>query len=127
MKPQPSFTLFFTKQQSKKRSSKSRQQGWMMIEIILCLALFSVVLHLAQRQSEAQWQSVQLAEEQRKHVENQQKQTSMTQLVGDVSWVKDDNVELGITYPNCESCRGSQLQDWLHASLHKVFAEESDE
>lgn len=106
--------------------SRQRQQGWMMIEIILCLALFSVVLHLAQRQSEAQWQSVQLAEEQRKRFENQQKQTAMTQLVGDVSWVKDDNAELGLAYPNCQSCSGSQLQDWFHAALHEVSAEEAN-
>jgi len=34
--------------------SKTRQHGWIMLEVVLCLALFSVVLHLAQRQNEAQ-------------------------------------------------------------------------
>jgi len=89
--------------------SKSRQQGWMMIEVILCLALFSIVLHLAQRQSEAQWQSVQLAEEQRKRFENQQKQIAMTQLVGEVSWVKEDKTELDLDYPSCQSCNGAWM------------------
>ncbi|WP_156924873.1 hypothetical protein [Marinomonas ushuaiensis] len=106
---------------------KSRQQGWMTIEVILCLALFSVVLHLAQRQSEAQWQSVQLAEEHRKRFENQQKQIAMTQLVGDVLWVKEDKTELELDYPSCQSCSSRQLQDWFRASLHTVSTEESDE
>lgn len=117
MKPQPSL-LFLSKRQ---------QQGWITAEVILCLVLFSIVLHLAQRQSEVQWQSIQLAEEQRKRVENQQKQTAMRHLIGDVAWIKDDNVELNLAYPNCQSCGGSQLQDWFYASLHAFSAEESDE
>lgn len=117
----------FIRLSTKRLPSKRQQQGWMMIEVILCLVLFSVVLHLVQGQNEAQWQSVQLAEEQRKRFENQQKQTTMTQLVGGVSWVKDDSAALSLAYPNCQSCSGSQLQDWFHASLHKVFAEEGDE
>lgn len=27
--------------------SKTRQHGWIMLEVVLCLALFSVILHLA--------------------------------------------------------------------------------
>jgi len=123
MKPHVSYISLSTKP----LLSKSRQQGWMMIEVILCLALFSIVLHLAQRQSEAQWQSVQLAEEQRKRFENQQKQIAMTQLVGEVSWVKEGKTELDLDYPSCQSCNGSQLHGWFRASLHKVSAEENDE
>jgi len=66
-----------------------RQQGWVMIEVVLCLGLFAVVLHLAQRQNEAHWQSIQLVEERLKIQENQHKQAAMTALTGSLSWLSD--------------------------------------
>ena len=45
---------------------KSRSKGWIMLEVVLCLALFAVVLSVLQRQGTAQWQSLQRTEAQRK-------------------------------------------------------------
>ncbi|PYF83118.1 hypothetical protein DFP75_102208 [Marinomonas alcarazii] len=91
-----------------------------MLEVVLCLALFSAVLYVAQRQSSAQWQFTQQANEQRKHTENQQKQASMVQLTGSVSWLdrsQDTHVQI---YPDCQRCSGDDLTRWFQASLHPL-------
>ena len=105
--------------------SRQNQQGWMMLEVLLCLALLAVVLHLAQGQSEAQWQSIQLAEEQRKLEENQQKQASMATLMnstlaGSISWLSDNNSQTNLAYPDCQQCTNSQLEQWFYASQHDL-------
>ena len=81
--------------------SKSRQSGWIMLEVMLCLALFAVVLRVSQQQIEGQWQSVQRAEERRKRYENTLKQAAMTQLVGSVSWLEKTPASVKIDYPDC--------------------------
>lgn len=98
--------------------SKSRQSGWIMLEVMLCLALFAVVLRVSQQQIEGQWQSVQRAEERRKRYENTLKQAAMTQLVGSVSWLEETPASVKIDYPDCLQCTGSQLQHWFYATLH---------
>ena len=100
------------------RLSKPRQKGWIMLEVILCLALFAGVLHLVQRQSEVQWQSVQQAEVQRKLDENHQKQAAMVQLVGSVTWLDMPNNLSNEAYPDCQKCTGNELKNWFHASQH---------
>jgi hypothetical protein len=89
-----------------------------MLEVILCLALFAVVLQVVQHQSAAQWQSVQQAEVQRKLDENQQKQAAMAQLVGSVSWLNKPKISPDEGYPDCQKCTGSELRNWFHASQH---------
>jgi uncharacterized protein YlxW (UPF0749 family) len=100
--------------------SRRNQKGWMMIEVLLCLALLAVVLHLAQGQSEVQWQSIQLAEEQRKLEENQQKQAAMVTLTDSVSWLSESNDQTNRTYPDCQQCTGNQLESWFYASQQSV-------
>lgn len=98
--------------------SKSRQRGWIMLEVMLCLALFAVVLRVSQQQTEGQWQSVQRAEEQRKRQDNALKQAAMAQLVGSVSWLEGSPESVKIDYPDCLQCTGSQLQNWFYATQH---------
>ncbi|MGO2354767.1 MAG: hypothetical protein ACTH58_08535 [Marinomonas foliarum] len=99
---------------------RQKQRGWIMLEVILCLALFSVVLYVAQRQNAAQWQSTQQANEQLKHTENEQKQASMAQLTGSVNWLGNTQKPLNQTYPDCQRCSGSDLKRWFQASLHHL-------
>ncbi|MGO2232423.1 hypothetical protein B6N13_04485 [Marinomonas sp. UCMA 3892] len=91
-----------------------------MLEVILCLALFAVVLHVVQRQSEVQWQSIQQAEEHRKLHENQQKQAAMAQLTGSLTWLDGQNSPHE-EYPDCQKCTGNELKNWFHASQHFLF------
>lgn len=100
------------------RLSRPRQKGWIMLEVILCLVLFAVVLLAVQRQSEAQWQSVQLADTQGKLEENQQKQAAMAQLVGSVVWLNTPKTSPDEGYPDCQKCTGSELKKWFYASQH---------
>ena len=106
------------KQRFMQRLSKPRQKGWITLEVILCLTLFAVVLLAVQRQSAAQWQSVQQAEVQRKLDENQQKQAAMAQLVGSVAWLNSPTNSHKEEYPDCQKCKGSDLKNWFHASQH---------
>ncbi len=106
------------KQRLMQRLSEPRQKGWIMLEVILCLALFAVVLLAVQRQSEAQWQSVQLADTQGKLQENQQKQAAMTQLVGSVAWLDTPKILHKEEYPDCQKCTGNELKNWFYASQH---------
>jgi type II secretory pathway pseudopilin PulG len=93
-----------------------RQRGWIMLEVILCLALFAVVLHVSQRQSEMQWQSLQQAQEQRKRHENEQKRVAMMQLVGPVAWINQQPDTSSQAYPDCQKCTGSQLEQWFYTA-----------
>lgn len=97
----------------------SLQQGWVMIEIILCLALLSVVLYAAQRQSEYHWQSIQLAQQAQKQADNHRKQAIMKQLTGSAAWLDRDKADYP-SYPNCQLCKESQLKAWFYASLYPV-------
>lgn len=97
--------------------SPSHQRGWIMLEVILCLALFAVVLHLAQRQNQVQWHAIQKMEAQRNRQENQQKQAAMVALTGSSSWLSDQEKK---AYPDCQTCSGSQLEGWFYGSLHRV-------
>ncbi len=106
------------KQRLMQRFSKPRQKGWIMLEVILCLALFAVVLLAVQRQSAAQWQSVQLVDTQSKLDENQQKQAAMAQLVGSVAWLNKPKISPDEGYPDCQKCTGSELRNWFHATQH---------
>ncbi|MGO2512750.1 type IV pilus modification PilV family protein [Marinomonas polaris] len=108
------------KQRLMQRLSKPRQKGWIMLEVILCLALFAVVLLVLQRQSSAQWQSVQQTEEHRKLHENQQKQAAMAQLTGSLIWL-DAQSSPNEGYPDCQKCTGNELKNWFHASQHFLF------
>ncbi|GAA0231137.1 MAG: type II secretory pathway component PulJ [Marinomonas primoryensis] len=100
--------------------SKTRQHGWIMLEVVLCLALFSVVLHLAQRQNEAHWRSTQQLEEQRKNHENQQKQAAMEALTGSAAWLNNQESSLNQAYPDCQKCSENQLKRWFYASQHDL-------
>lgn len=91
-----------------------------MLEVTLCLALLAFVLHLAQVHSQTQWQSIQLAEQQRKLEENQQKQERMEKLVVERSWSADDDSQDSNSYPECLQCTGSQLERWFYASQHDL-------
>ena len=106
------------KQRLTNRLSMPKSRGWIMLEVILCLALFAVVLHLVQRQSEVQWQSVQQAEDQRKRYENQQKQAAMMQLVGRLAWLDTPKKSSDEVYPDCQKCTGNELKNWFYASQH---------
>lgn len=97
--------------------SPSHQRGWIMLEVIICLALFAVVLHLAQRQNQVQWHAIQQIETQRNQQENQQKQAAMVVLTGSSSWLSDQGQK---AYPDCQTCAGSQLEDWFYGALHPV-------
>lgn len=90
-----------------------------MLEVVLCLALFSVVLLVLQRQSAAQWQSLQQAEAQRQLDENQQKQVAMAQLTGSAAWLDVQNSP-NDAYPDCHTCSGNELKTWFHASQHSL-------
>lgn len=90
-----------------------------MLEVVLCLALFAVVLLVLQRQSAAQWQSLQQAEAQRQLDENQQKQVAMAQLTGSAAWLDAQNSP-NDTYPDCQACSGNELKNWFHASQHSL-------
>ncbi|MBD5770079.1 hypothetical protein [Marinomonas colpomeniae] len=126
-------TFRFLSNSSKKIQGKTlllkrRLQGWMMMEVIICLALLAVVLHLVQSQSEVQWQSIQLAEEQRKISENKTKQQAMVQLTGSISWRDNSNITFNSGYPDCQLCRGNQLERWFYASQHiNPDSDEGDE
>ena len=100
--------------------SRKSQQGWIMLEVTLCLVLLAFVLHLAQVQSQTQWQSIQLAENQRKLEENQQKQALMEMLVVERNWSADDDSQDSDSYPECKECTGSQLERWFYASQHDL-------
>jgi hypothetical protein len=89
-----------------------------MLEVILCLALFAVVLQVVQHQSAVQWQSVQQAEAQRKFYENQQKKAAMAQLIGPIAWLDTQTNSPNEEYPDCQSCTGSELKNWFYASQH---------
>ncbi|WP_212655351.1 hypothetical protein [Marinomonas sp. CT5] len=109
------------------RVSGGKQKGWIMVEVILCLALFAIVLSVSQQQSETQWQSLQRADNERKQQENQQKQQAMLRLVGSVSWLTDpqDNKDIKAPYPDCQTCRGNQLREWFYASQHSLLEQRS--
>ncbi|BDX03372.1 hypothetical protein MACH16_21200 [Marinomonas pontica] len=98
--------------------SKSRQSGWILLEVMLCLVLFAVVLRVSQQQTQGQWQSVQRAEERRKSYDNTLKQAAMAQLVGSVSWLEGSPEVVKIEYPDCLQCTGSQLQNWFYATQY---------
>ncbi|MFT2096997.1 hypothetical protein ACMUMQ_01455 [Marinomonas sp. 2405UD66-6] len=100
--------------------SRKSQQGWIMLEVTLCFALLAFVLHLVQVQSQTQWQSIQLAENQRKLEENQQKQALMEMLVVERNWSADDDSQDSDSYPECQECTGSQLERWFYASQHDL-------
>lgn len=100
--------------------SYKTQQGWIMLEVTLCLALLAFVLQLAQVQSQTQWQSIQLAEQQRKLGENQQKQERMEKLVVERSWSAEGDSQDSDSYPECQQCTGSQLERWFYASQHEL-------
>ncbi|TYL47576.1 hypothetical protein [Marinomonas sp. IMCC 4694] len=98
-----------------------RQRGWVMIEMILCLVLFSVVLHLAQQQNESHWQSIQLAQQAQKQADNELKKRRMVQLTGSTIWLKHDPIPTA-PYPNCQHCTDSALKTWFFASLYPASA-----
>ena len=99
---------------------RQKQGGWIMLEVLFCLALFSLVLYAAQYQSSAQWQITQRANERLKYVENQQKQVTMVKLIGPVSWLDNIHKTPSQTYPDCQQCSNNDLKLWLQASLHYV-------
>lgn len=109
------------------RSSKAKfeQRGWVMMEVILCLALFAAVLHVVQRQSSAHWQTIEYAQQQQKRAHNQQKQALMAKLTGSSVWLNQE-AESARSYPDCQTCRGDQLERWFQAALYPV-ASVSDE
>ncbi|RBP77920.1 hypothetical protein [Marinomonas rhizomae] len=96
---------------------KSRSKGWIMLEVVLCLALFAVVLSVLQRQGTAQWQSLQRTEAQRKLDENQQKQAAMRLLIGPAAWL-DTQSSTNEDYPDCRLCTGHELKNWFRASQY---------
>lgn len=91
-------------------------RGWIMLEVILCLALFALVLQVAQHQSETQWHTLQQAEIYRQNMENQQKQASMRQLMGAESWLSKTPNSPTQGYPDCQVCTGDQLKQWFYAT-----------
>lgn len=99
---------------------RQKRGGWIMLEVLFCLALFSVVLYAAQYQSSAQWQITQRVNEQLKQTENEQKQASMAQLTGSVSWLDNIQTSLNQTYPDCQRCTGNGFKRWFQASLHHL-------
>lgn len=100
-------------------SRDQSQRGWIMLEVIVCLALFAVVLKVVQHQSETQWHTIQQAETYRKNQENRQKQDAMKQLVGSVSWLTDPHSATPSEYPDCQLCTGDQLKQWFYAAQQK--------
>ncbi|MCB5161343.1 hypothetical protein [Marinomonas algarum] len=101
----------------------SHQGGWVMIEMMLCLVLFSVVLHLAQQQSKSHWQTIQLSHHQQRIAINKDKQSAMANLTHSSFW-RSVNGTYAIekkAYPNCVVCRGDSLKQWFSASLYGVY------
>ncbi|MBR7888978.1 hypothetical protein J9B83_08455 [Marinomonas sp. A79] len=107
------------------RIRRSQQGGWVMMEVILCLALFAVVLSVAQRQSTSHWQTIEYAQQQQKRADNQQKQTVMARLTGFSEW-QSKEPDQDVAYPSCQICRGDQLAIWFQAALYSI-APTSDE
>ncbi|MBJ7539105.1 hypothetical protein [Marinomonas transparens] len=96
--------------------TQKSQTGWIMVEMVLCLALLAVVLHLAQRQSANQWQSIQVAEQQRQYRESQYKQAQMKSLTGSDNGLNGDNTTNKADYPSCQLCTGDDLIKWFNAA-----------
>jgi len=103
---------------------RKKQQGWITLEVILSLVLLSVVLHFAQQQSNTQWQSIQLAETSRKLEDNEEKQALMAELTESSAWL---NIQSNQIYPDCQQCKGSDLEQWFSASLYSVSQSEEGE
>ncbi|NLQ18422.1 hypothetical protein HGG82_12435 [Marinomonas sp. M1K-6] len=104
---------------STNKTQPKQQKGWIAIEVMLCLLLFAVVLHLAQRQTHAQWHSVQQLERQKKQQENTQKQQAMQQLIGNVAWLEEDE-SVKRAYPRCQQCTGDEFKNWFYAIQHNT-------
>ncbi len=106
-----------------KHRTNANQQGWISLEVMLCLVLLAIVLHFAKAQNTTQWQTIQLAETSRKQQENEQKQALMAQLTQSSVWL---DVENHSDYPDCQVCTGSQLEQWFSASLYSVSETEEE-
>jgi cell division protein FtsB len=90
-----------------------RQRGWILLEVILCLSLFAVVLHVVQRQTETQWHLFQQIEQDRQQGDYEQKRAAMTQLVGSAAWLNHPQESIKQGYPDCQKCTGDQLAQWF--------------
>ncbi|MCV2403276.1 hypothetical protein OFY17_10330 [Marinomonas sp. C2222] len=94
------------------------QQGWIILEVLLCLFLLAVVLQVVERQSHRQWSSIQISEDSKKRAENDQNQEVFEHLIGEN--LASEDVNTLYSYPNCDLCSGEELKQWFYASQYSV-------
>ncbi|REG84289.1 hypothetical protein [Marinomonas pollencensis] len=94
--------------------------GWITLEILLALILLSVVLHLVQRQSANQWQTIHQGQQAANLEQNQNKQALMVQLTGSGSWLSSEYSTQHGSYPECQPCTGAELRVWFRAAQYEV-------
>lgn len=98
------------------------QQGWIILEVLLCLFLLAVVLQVVERQSHSQWSSIQLSEDSKKRAENQHNLEVFGYLIGEelIEEALEEGIKTGHSYPNCNLCSGEELKQWFLASQYSV-------
>ena len=75
------------------RPLQAHQNGWVLLEVTLCLVVIGVILWVIMQQTDAQWHSLSLSEAQIKAEQNRQKAERMTYLLGQLmKWGKLSSV-----------------------------------
>lgn len=105
------------------RSLQAHQDGWVLLEVTLCLVVIGVILWVIMQQTDAQWHSLSLSEAQIKAEQNRHKAQRMAYLLGqDVAFLVDEvgEAEQRFAYPDCQVCTQQNLHQWFKASLSPV-------
>ncbi|MEO9910608.1 MAG: prepilin-type N-terminal cleavage/methylation domain-containing protein, partial [Lentilitoribacter sp.] len=95
---------------------KRNQQGWMLLEVMLCLALLSIVLVMLQKQQQMQWQSLAQLQANDWQEQTQEQIELINSLLGSPSWLSHvDQLASRDTssYPDCGLCSGADFQRWF--------------
>ena len=96
--------------------SKHNQQGWMLLEVMLCLALLSFVLVMLQKQQQIQWQSLAQLQSNDDQEQVQEQIELLNSLMDSPNWlsgVSPPSSSKTNSYPNCDLCRGADFQRWF--------------
>ncbi|MGR0277559.1 type IV pilus modification PilV family protein [Marinomonas dokdonensis] len=95
---------------------KHNQQGWMLLEVMLCLALLSFVLVMLQKQQQIQWQSLAQLQSNDDQEQAQEQIELLNSLMNSPNWlsgVSSSSSSKTNSYPNCDLCGGADFQRWF--------------
>lgn len=97
-----------------------QQQGWMLLEVMVCLALLSIILAGIEKQQQWHWQNLQQLQASHGRQHQQSQRQRLAQLMNYPLWLEPEALakrQQGSPYPTCQLCRGKDFKVWFWASL----------